>query len=751
MLAQDDETGRLNQWRSADGDELVGIVQHRTIFTNTRGLEHHSRVGTFTVQVRGNKIGDAGKRASKSSFLKTILTLRTSRDRIIDSLRRDEKLRDEADMPRGRFTYRTLKGARFPSIIKRSMAVADDSGGNDYTLMTERSSWRGIENQKWDFPTATTQTVSAEESDHVYEHVPMIVEVPALINLKDMPHASVRLENYGYEGSIIEFKDEVQVAKISGGRSIPDTKLEYGEGKNHQLTHKLTLMLPECDVYINGKDCKIKLVLSADISTKQKNKTLLLTKMITASHTKAIKLHNMFVITVIPLHTSTGNVSLRPTGFPVIPSYVDVDSDDESKCVTYMKGDNIAGDMVISTRLSIEGDKVIVTTMGLDEINNHFRSTDQWLNIKHSAIEEYVKSSGDPNLQLAFKEGRTMQVTKSGVEFGDVEFLRSKHERLYKRLCGVGYRMLLNEMQQHGYDIPTSEEEMRVMFRKLVEGAPGAPGIGGPSIGHSEEIRSFTNEFGGTESIDAELLLVRVTLSRLLIIGIGEPGHNPLGYRNVPVTNHLMNHKRAQAMLVPLSVVKSGLIVYYLNGSIGDLFKHVNEPPLDKNGYIAKMKARSVRTDEKGKRTNVVDMFSSGAFKITASVFECDEEYISNASLRRKLRVVSPSGMEFDVTPICSEICNVLAKTLLDNVATICWHPLFTIVTGMTTISIDKKEFEVIVMPAKRPSSLAKSYHDVNGVVVNTNLHDHLLTSYANLLSDEGFDVTLSRNLPLLL
>jgi hypothetical protein len=307
--------------------------------------------------------------------------------------------------------------------------------------------------------------------------------------------------------------------------------------------------------------------------------------------------------------------------------------------------------------------------------------------------------------------------------------------------------MLLDEMRQRGYTEPMSEEKMRVMFRRLVEGTSDAPGIGGPSIGHSEEIRSFTNEFGGTEIIDAELLLVRITLSRLLIIGIGDPGHKPLAYRNVPVTNHLMNHKRAQAMLVPLSVVKSGLIVYYLNGSIGDLFRHVYEPPLNKNGYIAKMKARSVRTNEDGGRTNVLDVFSSDAFKIAASVFECNEEYMSNASLSRKLRIVSPSGMEFDVTPICSEICNTLAKTLLDDVATICWHPLFTIVTGMTTVSSDKKEFEVIVMPAKRPSSLAKSYHDVNGVVVNTNLHDHLRTSYANLLSDEGFDVTLSRNL----
>jgi hypothetical protein len=698
------------------------------------------------MHVHGDQTGVVVDRRSKPSFLREILRLRRARDRIIDSLRNDARLRLESDMPHGRFTYRTLHGARFPSVIRRSDVMQDGSVGNDYKLITEFSGWKGIENQNWDHSQLDDVTVSAMEAEDVYRTMKLNVMLPEFIDLTSMPHAGVRLNNYGYAGSTIKFIDRTNRAIISGGRSIPNTSKEKGNPSKH-MTHKLTLKLLNCEVKIGGKSCIIELVISANVSSKVNGKNVLLKDVLMQK--EPLMLEDIFVITIIPLHTSDGITSLRPTGFPVVPIDADLEDDNVENCVTFMPGKSSEVDLKVSTNLSIRNGEVRVTATSLEEANEEFRSTDQWLNISHESITDFIATSGNPTLRDAFASKSTMQITKGGVEFGDVEYVRSTYPGLYQRLCSAGYRMLLDEMQQSGYNIPTSEHEIMLMFEELIEGSNNTKGIGGPSIGHSEEIRSFTESFGGTKKIDAKLLLARITLSRLLIVGIGNENHNPMSHRNLPKTNHLMNYKRAQAMLVPLSVVKSGLIIYYLNGSVGDLFKHVFDSALDPNGFIAKMKGRSMRRSSKD--FSIHDMFSSGAFKIRSPVFLCDEEYLSTSGLGRKLRIVSPSGMEFDVTPICSEICNRMASALRLDSATICWHPLFTIVTGMTIKNDDEMKFEVIVMPAKRPSSLAKSYHDVTGVVVGTNVYDNVYSSYANLQADEGFDATLSRYLDRLL
>jgi hypothetical protein len=694
------------------------------------------------MHVHGDQLGAVVNNRSKTNFLREILTLRSARDRIIDSLRSDDRLRLESDMPHGRFTYRTLHGARFPTIVKRSDAIQDDSVGNDYELITEFSGWKGIESQNWDHSNLTDATVSAMEAEDVYHVRKLTVVLPEFIDITSMPHAGIRLDNHGYVGSIIKFTDRKQVAIISGGRSIPNTSKDRGNPSKH-MTHKLTLKLLNCDVKIGNKPCKIELVISANVSSKVNGKNVLLKHMMMDN--QPLKLEDIFIITIIPLYTSDGITSLRPTGFPVVPINADLEDGAVEECVTFMPGESSGVGLKVSTELSVQNGQVRITATSLEEINEEFRSTDQWLNVSHESIRDFIATSGNPTLRNAFANKSTMQITKGGVEFGDVEYVKSTYPHLYQRLCSAGYRMLLREMQQSGYNIPTSENEIMLMFKELIEGSHNTKGIGGPSIGHSEEIRSFTESFGGTKKIDADLLLARITLSRLLIVGIGNKNHNPMSHRKLPITNHLMNYKRAQAMLVPLSVVKSGLIIYYLNGSVGDLFKHVFDSALDSNGFIAKMKGKSMRRGSES--FSIHDMYSSGAFKIKSPVFICDEEYLTASRLGRKLRLVSPSGMEFDVTPICSEICNMMANNLRMDSATICWHPLFTIVTGLTIQKDDEMKFEVIVMPAKRPSSLAKSYHDVTGLVVGTNVYDGVYSSYANLISDEGFDATLSRYL----
>jgi len=93
------------------------------------------------------------------------------------------------------------------------------------------------------------------------------------------------------------------------------------------------------------------------------------------------------------------------------------------------------------------------------------------------------------------------------------------------------------------------------------------------------------------------------------------------------------------------------------------------------------------------------------------------------------------------VSPIVDEIIYKLNTSLTripQSRAVISWHPLFCIIVVVTPAKHSPLSFQAVVLPAKRKSSIASSYHNVDdslSILSGSETRVH----YAMMREDKGF------------
>ena len=226
-----------------------------------------------------------------------------------------------------------------------------------------------------------------------------------------------------------------------------------------------------------------------------------------------------------------------------------------------------------------------------------------------------------------------------------------------------------------------------------------------------------------------------MTLSLYLIVGIGDKlVHQPLNGNTLPQSHHLINQKRAEAMLIPASVMKDQLIVYSISGSVGRLLKEVSKELIQTSG----MKTILDKSYDQHAKLNIIEQASiQAAFAVTAPIIE-----ITSISHRRDLSLLAPSGVEYDVSPIVEEIISKLDSQLIRLVqprAVCAWHPLFTVVVSVMPAKHKHPKYHAIVMSARRKSSIATSYHNVGDSLRSIDFSDNVRAHYGLLREEKGF------------
>jgi hypothetical protein len=284
--------------------------------------------------------------------------------------------------------------------------------------------------------------------------------------------------------------------KISSGRSVPDggrERLERGSDPVRKMIYRLTLEFDDIDIIVGDLNrLKAKLVVNCFVAP-QINKVNVLLNEFLRLGTSAMLLHNVRFITIIPTTKLVGSHGLRCTGMPVIPHYALNDTAPPAVAIIHSEAD---------TR---EPSKII------DSFNSLLSHTDQWLNLKHEVIDEFLR--GRNHLRRQFDSGSYLRVTETGVEFADVEYLREINAPLFNKLERFGY--LLIKQKMGGID-GSSLDEIGLKVKRFIDNNMG------PSIVHSEEIRSPYTEFASsTKPITSSLLITRMVLSLLLIVGVG--------------------------------------------------------------------------------------------------------------------------------------------------------------------------------------------------------------------------------------
>jgi hypothetical protein len=659
-------------------------------------------------------------------------------DEVMSDLRTSEYMKDQADMDKqGRFTYRTTAGARFPRIVDRSdlniIAATDDS--ERASLHTNFSSWVGLSRfNSFEVDDDSEYSTDANASREVYDKR----EISAFFSdpqLKIRPHSSERLSKYGIDTHMVTLRSNTVPALISSGRRVPNKK---SESKSKTAgTYKLTIELEDVEVSLSSNDVSVcKIVLSVYVNPKLNLMPVTLTEFFDAGEDK-LTIVDPFMVTIIPKMLPGGQSLFRATGMPVIPRHVPIPDVDSAVAIIKAK-DHLT---------NVDHETITV------KMNDALRDTDQWLNITHDTIQSFLTEK--PKYKSQSDEKRYSYITKCGVEFDDVEYIEKEFPELFNGLFDFGLEMLSELCHNDREPGKISKGDVSRLFKELFEDSCG------PSIVHSEEIRSPNLSGYGVKPVTAPLLLVRMVLSRILIVGIGHPSHNPLNVEKQTIPHHLVNQKRAEAMLIPLSVMKDNLLVYSLSGSVGVYFKDTVFSAKNVDRAIGKSALRKIAKssfvdldsddfDKSG--INMLDTLSiSALFTVRAPILRVTKD----SKAMSDLWFVAPSGLEFDVTPIAMEICHQLSKEMLlmpKNRSVIAWHPLFTIIVGRTVrnaIEDQESRYDVLLLPALRKSTIAKSYHNTTEVLRAVDFDAEVRSHYAAMRdSDAGYVAALRSFVP---
>jgi len=670
-----------------------------------------SRVATFTI----NPMSGVPRSALLAERARRNL-IRAERiwDNMMDDVRSNQFLADQSDMDDGRFTYRTLYGARFPMLVSKTEleSMGDGDASEDVSIHTEFSGWSGMSKFKsYSVPTELEYSTSAKDSGDVYD-AKMIMAKFKSNTLSVRGHAMKRLRSYGYDSEVIKLNSNVVEAAISSGRSVPNWSLERPTPSTRKISYKITVELPSVEVRLSSNDASTcKIIISGFIFPTIGKKASSLSEFLSSS-TEALEIIDPFVVTVIPLTIPGSELRLRATGMPVIR--YDADIPDVGPAVKAIKADDEAED------------SEAVTTM----MNETLRKTDQWLNIEHDEVKAFCSDS--PYLLRMYTDNKYSYITKCGVEFADVEYIRDNYPVLFDELLDVGYEMLTSQSNTSRETEPMLKSDVINAWSEFFARSSG------PSIVHSEEIRSPSQEAQGVKPVTSSLLLVRIVLSRILIVGIGESDHRPMNPETLPTPHHLINQKRAEAMLIPLSVMKDGLLVYTLTGSVGRLLKDVTRKNLSKSVLHNIIRGSVIPGDSP---MNIIDeLTSQSLFKVRAPILKVSSESPAISDLW----FVSPSGVEFDVSPIAFEMCSKLSEEMLLSPisrSVIAWHPMFTIVVSRT-VNVDGNDsdrYDAVLIPAKRKSSIAVSYHNTTEVIRAFDFTSEVKMHYATMREEAGY------------
>jgi hypothetical protein len=199
--------------------------------------------------------------------------------------------------------------------------------------------------------------------------------------------------------------------------------------------------------------------------------------------------------------------------------------------------------------------------------------------------------------------------------------------------------------------------------------------------------------------------------------------------------------------------------VYNLTGSLGKLFDGVLPTDFcyeDRQGNMGE--CRNLKTIVSNSRhlrgVKSPQMALNAAhvlFSVTSPLIKLGVD--DDASSVNPLRVISPSGDEFDVSLIAEEMCRkLISKVKLRGIITkdetaIVWHPIFCIVVNVTKKSNGKLVCDVLVMPSKRASSLSTSYHNTNDVLREMEFNHDVRVHFAMLNDNLGYATGLNAHL----
>jgi hypothetical protein len=587
----------------------------------------------------------------------------------------------------------------------------------EYSLFTSFSTWKGLEKAYiYDDDENGAYSTSASESQHVYEPLKVAIEMDLKGSARDgfqlpLPrHATKRLRQYGFNESTLTLKSNIEVATLSSGRSVPSFRDEWPKPTNTEVvsTYKVTFELNSVDLlFRSGEIQNNKLVISCHVNTTIDKVAYTLKEYIDilSSRGKSLKLSKIFVVTVMMREIPAKHHGVRCTGLPVIPSYV-----------TSIN----RADKHIIKGISSPNDNRSISDL-IQELEKDLIDTDQWINIKNSELVRFI----GPNPKMA----NLPRITQCGVEFADVEVLRLKHKAIFNELEQIGMKMLYKQVRRSGYSQPLTLDNIKLMYQEYYDKFSGS------SIVHSEEIRSPEEELTGVKPIDSSLLIVRIVLSTMLNVGVSESmhTHSSTNADTPPLSHHLLNQKRVESLLIPLSVMKDQMLVYSLSGPVGKLLKDVKGKAIEES-RLGDIIASSYNFSEE---LSVFQLASAQAiFTVTTPI-----ALVNDHSEKTPLTLLSPSGLEFDVCPIVEEICyklNTFSTRLPQSRAVVSWHPLFCIIVVATPAKYGKMSFQAIVLPAKRKSSIASSYHNVDdslSVLSNSDIRVH----FAMMREDKGF------------
>jgi len=713
--------------------QLVDVVRTRRLFSGLDGTLG-DRVGVLTVSNSdgmyvAQTIGDSLPLTDARRF---IIRARRGNDNVVNGLRNNEVVSIEADMNDKKFTYLTLSGARMPIVVDSrqdalSLRDSDKLGTMDVICDFSKYVDEDVPFHNYDVGKDVDHSTSAKDSGEYYNKRPIKIRLfknygdKTGLLLQYAPHAATRMKDYGFgNGETLMLTEQDFDALISGGRSVPDVKKERfttNDKRAKNVSTRLTLEVPGVHVSHNGIDYVVTLILGVLSSVMHHDEVITVESFVNLNKRLELKENLVKLITVIPTVIGRNRFTVTATGVPVIPSHLDF-GDIEHPV-----------NIIPNTPTSVENRKQAAAAYA-----RVLSSGDQWLNIHSSEIRDYCSEPLRRSLLQHLDSSSYAQITKAGVEFEDVEYIRENHKGLFNELLKLGHYIFKVQWLRD-----VSIEEISKFWDKYFKKHST------PSIVHSGEIRSPNEVLNGTKPIDAPLLLVRVTLSLLLIVGMSKyQRHNPTNINMRPDIHHLLSEKRAKLSLIPLCVLKSRLLAYEVSGSVGRLLNNVVAEALDKS-ILASTKSRSrVKLDDERIVLNMEDAASSMPFEINAPVIRVND---AERASRRGFTVITPSGVELDVYPICESMCARLRlyhHTMERDRVAIFWHPIFCIIASATVYKPHPdveaiSYYRCIILPSMRPSTIAPSYHNTRDSIRLSHYGDDSTTHYGVLKEMIGY------------
>jgi hypothetical protein len=702
-----------------DEDTLDRLAEFTKMKSTRRGV----RMGALIKRVRelGFRVAtptfnlhNPGMRCSENGYIarRLVQKYENTADTITDEIRASGYVNDEFGLDEGRMMGYTLFSARCPKICSNAesseiIAKLNDKSGLPCTVYVENT---GKSSEMYipigDKPTAVSDVItssSAIDSDKMYTKAEITLTfMSEYLNLNpDTHHFDKALKWLNTDSLRIDFSHGVDDNTRFEVKALLNNGVSLLNSAN--CRYSLTFEIPEMNVVTAlGVRATIKLIVNVHTSLfihpeKGSRIDVSLTDYINTSsvHGKRepirVKRHGSVtdnIITIIPISMPDRGSMVRVTGMPVRrQSWISKPREE------WTAKDPALPLALISGGKEHEDADISELHKMIEELSN----TNQWLNINNKQVDAYLRENG-------VSINNFSEVTKHGFEFQDIERLRELDETTFEEMERLGYIMLQNLLQ----DKDLSLNDVKDMWSKFFDENVG------PSIVHGEEIRSVDCRLDGVKRLDKSLLLVRYVMSRLFIVGNGVED----SFRSIPDCAHTFNQKRAEKMLIPLCVHKTGILGYSLTSASAGLFSRVHSLKIPK-GIISQVICNSLHQTGYGSIGHIQGSNSHVMMDLSAKIMRLNPKFSKSAPNTRGW-LISPSGIEYDVRAIIMEACKNLyarfkhTRKISVNEAVVIWHPLFCIIVGINIPygDIKKCRFESLILSAKRKSSICKSYHN---------------------------------------